>query len=49
MLGAREAPKTQLGGCAGPDAPGATGSVLGADSILGAKRPQYARPIGLFI
>jgi phage tail-like protein len=49
MLGAREAAKTRLGGCVGPDAPGEIGSVLGADSILGEKRPQYARPIGLSI
>jgi phage tail-like protein len=49
MLGAREAAQTRLGGCAGPDAPGAAGALLGKDSILGEKRPEYARPIGLSI
>jgi phage tail-like protein len=47
MLGAREAPATTLGGCLTEDAPGVPGSVLGGDSILGQKRPAYARPLGL--
>ena len=47
MLGAREAGATRLGGCSVPGAPGETGSVLGADAVLGEKRPGYARPAGL--
>jgi phage tail-like protein len=46
MLGARQAASTRLGGCTTPDAPG---SVLGGDSILGEKRPAYARGVGLTI
>jgi phage tail-like protein len=48
MLGARQSARTQLGGCGdgrGTD----TGSILGGDSILGSKRPAYARPVGLSI
>jgi phage tail-like protein len=47
MLGARQAPRTTLGGCVAADASGLAGSVLGGDSILGEKRPAYARPAGL--
>ncbi|MEO8681571.1 MAG: hypothetical protein ABI665_21170, partial [Vicinamibacterales bacterium] len=43
MLGAREAPSTQIGGCPAPDGPGRPGSVLGTDAILGEQRPVYAR------
>ena len=49
MLGAREAPATRLGGCIGEGVPGDAGSVLGGDSILGERRPAYARPMGLTI
>ena len=49
MLGAREAAATRLGGCSVPGAPGDAGSVLGGDSILGEKRPAYARGVGLTI
>jgi phage tail-like protein len=49
MLGAREAGRTRLGGCTTPDGRGDRGSVLGTDTILGEKRPSYARPIGLSI
>jgi phage tail-like protein len=41
IVGSREAPGTQLGGCPAP-APG-TG-VLGIDSVLGERRPHYLRP-----
>lgn len=47
MLGAREAGATRLGGCSVPGMPGETGSVLGADTVLGEKRPGYARATGL--
>jgi phage tail-like protein len=46
MLGAREAPATRLGGCGTTDLVD-SGSVLGSDSILGEKRPAYARGVGL--
>jgi phage tail-like protein len=47
MLGTREAGATRLGGCSVSGAPGETGSILGADAVLGEKRPGYARPAGL--
>jgi phage tail-like protein len=47
MLGAREQGRLRLGGCAEPGAPSASPSRLGADAILGALRPQYARPAAL--
>ncbi|HSB37015.1 MAG TPA: phage tail protein [Thermoanaerobaculia bacterium] len=46
MLGAREAARTLLGGCADPSGL-ESGSILGADAVLGERRPQYPRPIGL--
>jgi len=45
MLGARRAPKAELGGCPLPGAPVRPTALLGVDSILGQKRPQYARPL----
>jgi phage tail-like protein len=47
MLGAREAPSTVLGGCAPDGTSAEPGSVLGSDSILGRRRPAYARPMEL--
>jgi phage tail-like protein len=42
VIGGQEAPRTQLGGCPAP----ATGTgLLGVDSVLGERRPQYLRPL----
>jgi phage tail-like protein len=40
VVGGQEAPRTRLGGC---PAPAAGTGVLGVDSILGERRPQYVR------
>ncbi len=45
VLGGREAPETMLGGCPEIGAPASGAAVLGVDSILGAVRPGYARPL----
>jgi len=44
MLGARKPGELRLGGCPVPGAPSRQPSRLGGDAILGAVRPQYARP-----
>jgi phage tail-like protein len=45
VLGGREAPRTMLGGCPLPGAPTRGAGILGVDSVLGEKRPEYARSL----
>jgi phage tail-like protein len=45
VIGGNAAPRTPLGGCAVPGGPQIRGGVLGVNSILGERRPQYVRPI----
>ena len=45
MLGAREAPGVQLGGCPQPGAPESGRVYLGVSSVLGDVRPEYVRPL----
>lgn len=47
LAGARAAPRVQLGGCPVPGAPPPPPSVLGQDSVLGNRRPEYLRPGGI--
>ena len=44
-LGARTPPRTPIGGCPEPGAPPGPPAVLGLDSVLGSRRPQYLRPM----
>jgi phage tail-like protein len=46
ILGGREAPRVKLGGC-NPGANEPDGAAIGRDAILGERRPEYARPLGL--
>jgi hypothetical protein len=45
VLDGRTAPHTQLGGRTGPGAPAEGAGILGVDSVLGERRPQYVRPL----
>jgi len=45
VLGGRESLKTAVGGCPIPGGPAIRPGVLGVDSILGGRRPEYVRPI----
>ena len=45
VIGGGTAPRTQLGGKPEPGRREPDGGVLGVDTVLGARRPQYARPV----
>jgi len=45
VLAGREVPRAMVGGCPLPGAPTEGAAILGVDSVLGEKRPQYARRI----
>lgn len=45
VLGGRAAPRTRLGETTLPAAPHRDAAILGIDSVLGDRRPQYVRPI----